>query len=293
MIFPNEEHKCFTEIRSISNKKSKITTKNDNSGIMRFDISCEAIVLDKTEKKTKIIDVEMQIGKKTGIMSRMMEYVYSLFLTYRTETILIAFMNQDYINEENKSQYSTRILYDSDGKIIKEEDDTDVIIVNLKQEIKKNQDKKKIFLKKKELNKVGISWLKLLGIRHWGKSIKDFYFLPKNVYFLSKELEATFKLLQSYDEGKLRRLLRKEEEDRNILEIYEKDGEKKGKMMQIIGSLLNAFERKRESFDEMIDIIDYEKNEFKTKDIEGMIPDSTKRNEFLVLLGKKRKIKKN
>ena len=63
--------------------------------------------------------------------------------------------------------------------------------------------------------------------------------------------------------------------------------------MQIIGSLLNAFERKRESFDEMIDIIDYEKNEFKTEDIEGMIPDTTKRNEFLVLLGKKRKIKKN
>ena len=297
LIFPNEEEKCFIEIRSISNEKSKITTKNDNSGLMRFDISCKAIVLDKTEKKTKIIDVEMQIGKKSGIMTRMTEYVYSLFLTYRTETILIAFMNQDYINEENKSQCSTRILYDSEGEIINKEADTEVIIVNLKQEIKKNQDKKKIFLKKKELNKVGISWLKLLGIRHWGKSIKNFYFLPKNVYFLSKELEATFKLLQSYNEIDLINLLRKEKEDRNILKLSEeegeKKGEKKGKMMQIIGSLLNAFERKRESFDEMIDIIDYEKNEFKTEDIEGMIPDSTKRNEFLVLLGKKRKIKKN
>ena len=294
LLFPNEETKGFIDIHSISNEKSKITTKQNNSGILRFDISCKATLYnDKNEKKTKIIDIEMQIGKKTGILSRMKNYAYDLFQTYETETILIAFMNQEQINKENSSQYKITYLYDSKGEVIEEEQDTDIMIINLKQEIEKNQAKQKIIVRNKELNKVGISWLKLLGIRHWGKSIKDFYFLPKNVYFLSKELEATFKLLQSYDEGKLRRLLRKEEEDRNILEIYEKDGEKKGKMMQIIGSLLNAFERKRESFDEMIDIIDYEKNEFKTEDIEGMIPDSTKRNEFLVLLGKKRKIKKN
>ena len=71
--------------------------------------------------------------------------------------------------------------------------------------------------------------MKLLGIRHWGKIINKFYFLPKNVHFLSKELETTFKLLQSYDEGELIKLLRKEEEDRNILKIYEEEGEKKVK----------------------------------------------------------------
>ena len=241
----------------------------------------------------------MQIGKKTGILSRMNDYANSLFQIYKTETILIAFMNQDYINEENRSQFSIKMIYDSEGKIIKEEHDTKVIIVNLKEEIEKNQDKKKIFLKKKELNKVGISWLKLLGIRHWGKIIKKFYFLPKNVHFLSKELETTFKLLQSYDEGELLKLLRKEEEDRNILKIYEEEDEKKGeekgkkgKMMQILGSLLNAFELKRESFDEMIDVIDYEQKEFETEDIEGMISDEIKRKEFSSLLGKKRKIKK-
>ena len=43
-IFPNEESKCFTEVKSISNEKGKITKKQDNSGIMRFDISCIAKV---------------------------------------------------------------------------------------------------------------------------------------------------------------------------------------------------------------------------------------------------------
>ena len=72
---------------------------------------------------------------------------------------------------------------------------------------------------------------------------------------------------------------------------FEEEGEKIGKMKQILGSLLNIFEHKKESFDEMIDFIDYEKNDFETKDIEGIISDENKRNEFVKLLGKKRKIK--
>ena len=40
----------------------------------------------------------------------------------------------------------------------------------------------------------------------------------------------------------------------------------------------------------MINIIDYEKSDFKTEDIEKMIPEKTKRDDFINLLGKKRKI---
>ena len=86
--------------------------------------------------------------------------------------------------------------------------------------MKKIKIKKKVYLNKKELNKLGISWLKLLGIRQWGKTINNFYYLPKNIHFLSKELESAFKLLQTYDEGELVRLLRKEEEDNNILRDF-------------------------------------------------------------------------
>lgn len=294
LIFPNEESKCFTEIQSISNEKSKITQNQNNSGIMRFDISCRAKVSDKKEKTTKIIDVEMQLGKKTDILSRMDKYANSLYQIYNLETILIAFMNHNYINEENRSQFAIKIVYDSKGKILKEQHNVEVIIVNLKEEIENNQKKEKICINKKELNKFGISWLKLLGIRQWGKTINNFYYLPKNIHFLSKELETTFKLLQTFDEGELARLLRKEEEDNNILKVQEKKGEeigiKKGKMMQILGSLLNCFEKKKESFDEMINIIDCEQSEFKNKDIEEMIPEETKREEFLQLLRKKRKI---
>ncbi len=304
LIFPNEEFKCFTEVKYIS-EENKISEKKFNS-VMRFDISCIAKVLDKKKNTTKTIDIEIQFGKKIDGMHK---YIKSLYQTYNMETILIAFMNHEIINDENRSQFSIKTVCDGKGKIIKEVHDVEVIIVNLKEEIENNKCRKKIYINKKELNSLGISWLKLLGIRQWGKTINNFYYLPKNIQFLSKELKSTFQLLQNYDERELIGLLRKEEEDNNILKLYEEKGEKKGKIKHILGSLFNLFENKKESFDEMINIIDYEHNEFKKesfddmidiidfekssfkiKDIEEIIPERNKRNEFIRLLGKKRKI---
>lgn len=94
-----------------------------------------------------------------------------------------------------------------------------------------------------------------------------------------------FKLLQNYDEWELVRLLRKEEEDCNFLKVHEE----KGKMVELLGLLLNLFKSKIESFDEMINIIDYEQSESKTKDIEEIISETFKRNEFIKLLRKRGK----
>lgn len=282
LIFPNEKSKSFTEIKSISNERSKMSPNQDNSGILRFDISCRATVTDKGNNSTKIIDVEMQLGKKSDLLSRMSKYANSLYQAYNIETILIAFMNHNYINDQNRTQFSYKIVCNGEGDLIKEEYDTEVMMVNLKEEIEKNQNGKKIFINKKELNEVGISWLKLLGIRQWGLAINNFYYLPKNVHFLTKELESALKILQSYDKGDLLRLLRKEEEDNNALEVHT--------MSKMLRQLLKLFETKKESFDDMIDIIDFENSSFKIKDIEEIIPEEIKRNEFISLLGKKRKI---
>ena len=290
LLFPNEESKCFIDIHSISNEKSKITTKQNNSGILRFDISCKATLYnDKNEKKTKIIDIEMQIGKKTGILSRMKNYAYDLFQTYETETILIAFMNQEQINKENSSQYTITYLYDSKGEVIEEEQDTDIMIINLKQEIEKNQAKQKIIVRNKELNKVGISWLKLLGIRQWAQKFQ-FYYLPKNVIFPSKELESAFILLQNYEENDLLTYMRAEEEDNNILKIYKEEGKKEGKKEHLLLSLINLFRNKKINFDEMIDLIDFENTTFKAKDIDALIGDKSEKENFTTMLRKKRKI---
>ena len=85
LIFPNEESKRFIEVNSISNERTKITKKLDNSGIMRFDISCRAKVSDKEKNTTKIIDVEMQLGKKLIYYQKWinMQIVYTKHIKWR------------------------------------------------------------------------------------------------------------------------------------------------------------------------------------------------------------------
>ena len=56
LIFPNEPSKRIIEIKYISNEKGKITEKQDNSGIMRFDISCKVKILDEKKKISSDLD---------------------------------------------------------------------------------------------------------------------------------------------------------------------------------------------------------------------------------------------
>ena len=169
----------------MSNEKSKINIDNINSGILRFDISCKAIIYDNKIKKKKIVNIGMQVGKKTGLLDRMINYAYSLYNMYKTETILITFMNPYYINSDNNSKYIQQSIYNPEGEKIQDLDNLEIIFINLKEEINKHINQERILIKNKELDKTGISWLKLLGIRQWSQNFHCFY-LPKNVIFPSK-----------------------------------------------------------------------------------------------------------
>jgi len=225
----------------------------------------------------------------------MINYAYSLYNMYKIETILIAFMNQNYVNNDNNSQYARNKIdiLTPKGEKIKDIDNFEVIIVNLKEENDKHINNEKIFINQNELDKTGISWLKLLGIRQWAQKSK-FYYLPQNVIFPSKELESAFILLQNYDEKDLFAYMRIEEEDNNILTLYKEEGKKEGKnegdKKRLLLTLINIFRNKTINFDEMINIIDFEKTTFKTKDIVALIGDNTEKDDFIKMLGKKRKI---
>ena len=89
----------------------------------------------------------MQMGKKTGLIDRMINYAYSLYNIYKTETILITFMNQNYINDDNNSKYIQQSIYNPQGKKIQDLDIIEIIFVNLKEEINKHIKKEKILIK--------------------------------------------------------------------------------------------------------------------------------------------------
>ena len=63
LIFPQKKDKYFINVTPVNNEKSKICKGDKNAGILRFDISCKATLYDN-KKKNKIINIEMQLGKK-------------------------------------------------------------------------------------------------------------------------------------------------------------------------------------------------------------------------------------
>ena len=288
LIFPQKKDEHFVDVTPVSNEKGKICKGDKNAGILRFDISCKATLYDNKKKKNKIINIEMQLGKKTCLINRMINYAQSLYNMYKIETILIAFMNQNYVNNDNNSQCARNKIdiLTPKGEKIKDIDNFEVIIVNLKEENDKHINNEKIFINQNELDKTGISWLKLLGIRQWAKTFNGFYFLPKNLSFPSKELESAFILLQKYNERDLLDFMRTEEEDNNLL-ITSKE---EGKREQILLSLIKIFREEKNMFDDMIDRIDFQKTIFKNEEIEALIKDKSEKKNFIEMLGKKRTI---
>lgn len=285
LIFPQQTDKYFIDIVSVSNEKSKINTDNKNAGILRFDISCKATLYENKSKKKKIVNIEMQLGKKTGLVERMISYANSLYSMYKSDTLLITFMNQSISNDDNCSKYIQQSIYNPKGEKVKDLDIIEIIFVNLKEEINRHIRHEQILIKQKKLDEIGISWLKLLGIRQWAEKSKFFY-LPKNVVFPSEQMESAFILLQKYNDIELFDVMRTEEEDNNICKLYMEEGDKK----RLILTLFNLFKDKTINFDKLIDIVDFEKTTFNTEDIEGLIEEKTEKDKFIELLGKKRKI---
>jgi len=93
-------------------------------------------------------------------------------------------------------------------------------------------------------------------------------------------------LLQKFNEIDLLGFMRTEEEDNNLAITYKEEGKKE----QILLSLIKLFKEEKNMFDSMIDIIDFEKTTFKSEDIKALITDNSEKQNFIEMLGKKRKI---
>jgi len=207
----------------------------------------------------------------------MIIYAQSLYNIYTIETILIAFMNQDYINDDNNSLYTKNTIYSPKGEKIKDIDNYEVIIANLKNEISKHINNEQIYINKNKLDLTGICWLKLLGIRQWGKAFNNLYCLPKKVSFPSDELKSAFILLQKFNKIDSLGFMRTEEEDNNLAITYKEEGKKD----QVLLLLIKLFKEKKDMFDILNDIIDFENTTFKSEDIEALITDNSEKKNFI------------
>ena len=296
IVYANNTSKKFIKITTRSNE-ANIMDK-ETKGMLRLDISCEAKISDNNNKTNKMVNIEMQLGKVKDIIPRLYTYGNHLYRIYKKETYVIAFINNDYLTENNESQYIETLSFYPNGQKRKDLDLMKIIIVNLNEEIQKIRKNQKIEIMKNELDNKGICWLKLLGIRQWGITFDGFYYFPKNLIFPSEELKSAFMILKKYNEGikEGKEEGIKEGKEEGIKEGKEegiKEGIEEGKKRKTLSLLVDIYNKKKESLVELIDLIDGENTTFKMEEIEKKFNEEPKKEEFIQLLQKKRKIIKN
>ena len=171
----------------------------------------------------------MQIGNDQNIIRRLFKYGSSLFMETNKNTILLALVNVDTFNDIFCSKTINLIEKKNASGEEKKLDFLEIIIINLKEEIEKIKNKKRVTVMDKELGETGINWIKLLGFRHFEKHHKNYYYLPKNIEFNSKEINSAFKILQSINDFELRNCIDQEEFASGLLSTNQKIGEEKGR----------------------------------------------------------------
>ena len=69
----------------------------------------------------------------------------------------------------------------------------------------------------------------MLGIRHFEEKYRNYYYLPKDIKFISSEIESVFSILKNYDEDKRRSYLNAKDYANSLLSFSKSQGREKGK----------------------------------------------------------------
>ena len=310
LLFPNEEENKFIKVVPWGNESPIMNDKN--FGCLKFDISCQATM--KFKNDTRLVDVEMQLGKEADLKTRLFYYGSSLARDSKKKTIILGLINSG-SSSKSFSSYEWGI-YESDLLLQKKEkiEILDIIVINLKEQIKLIEEGKSVIVNGKELGKEGKNWLKLLGIRHFEQQYRDYYYLPKQINFEFEEIKSSFSLLKNYNEDKLRSYLNAENYANSLLnftrsqgieegkkegiekgrkegiEEGRKEGIEEGRKENILDVLTALFMKNEELFEGLIETVDKDNSSFKKEEIKKKFNETKKYNRFIDLLGKKRKL---
>ena len=312
ILYPNKSEEYIMKVNKVSNE---ITALNANdSTCLRFDISCEAEV----GPGKKLIDIEMQLSNDPSMIERLFTYGSSLYKSTKKETIVIGLINGEKKNQKYDS--SSIKLFQSYNKENKDNKQHElnfikIIIINLKEEIENMKSGSKILINDKEIGEVGKNWIKFFGIRHWGFKDDKRYLLPNNIKLSSLELESALYIVRNVNNIQLEKMMNDEEYRLNMeknkyeegieegiekgreegkkegREEGKKEGREEGEKIKTINCLINIFKKDEKGINELINCVCDEEFVFKKEDIKKQwIGEESRLEEFINLLGKKRKI---
>ena len=99
LLFPNEKENKFIKVVPCWNESPIMNDKN--FGCLKFDISCQATM--KFKNDTRLVDVEMQLGKEADLKARLFYYGSSLARDSKKKTIILGLINSGSISKSFSS----------------------------------------------------------------------------------------------------------------------------------------------------------------------------------------------
>ncbi|ORY76126.1 hypothetical protein LY90DRAFT_698822 [Neocallimastix californiae] len=225
-FFPNVDENGYKikEVIEIRNEKEYLGSENAG-GKLSFDVTCRCICWKGERKEGEegeegIFDVEMQTSYESDFVVRLLEYGFGL--RYDGIKIKEDENKQDQNEEENKEEKQKKDKKkrkkkkENLGNIIGTLDNppVEVYAINLPYEIKKLSNNEPLIFNKKILDKSGVEWIKLLGLRHWATRDEHLlyhkYIIPKNTGDSNNVIQSAIRILEMINERDLKEFIKNE-----------------------------------------------------------------------------------
>ena len=171
IMFPNEEEK-IEDLTYLTNELAEF---------IRADIACRI----KTDKRTFLMCIEIQIGNNGSFSKRLLNYDNSLrnYNTFKDCYFIGLYLSVE--NNYRDTNYVNLIkkknLKQSKLKYL------NIIVIDINDEVNNMMADEPVIINGKEIVNKGKEFIKLLGLRNWAKSDSSKYALP-NISLLSSNL---------------------------------------------------------------------------------------------------------
>ena len=223
ILFPEDEDNIIN-LTYLNDEIHKIDTKH-NKGMLRTDVACK---IETSKGIHYVICIEMQITKDKTFTKTLFNYGTSLRNNNLYEKCIAIGIS---LNSE-KGTNLTRLIRENDSKstILKF---IKIIEIDIRKELENMKNNIPVKINGKEIKNKGKEFLKLLGIRIWGKKDGKKYTVPNIILISSNDiLKECFQILSSLNQDAISKMEQDEYFYMEMLNQREQKGieigEKKG-----------------------------------------------------------------
>ena len=217
-LFPDEDDNKIKKLEYVTNEFQKLDAKN-NHGALRTDIACKIKTINDD---IYVISIEIQIWDKGDFTQRLFNYGTSLrnnnsYKNCYAIGISISSQNSNFVTLKKKIKNNSTDL-----------DYLKTMEIYLKEELENIKLGNEIKINDKKITQRGKEYIKLFGIRLWGKMVGNKYIIPNEEIFFNEKIKECINILSNVDNFSLEKMILDEYTYLNELRLSKEEGIKEG-----------------------------------------------------------------